>query len=97
MNTHLIDLLIDQIRTENLARYAANAAEPYDPVAYDDHEQRIGRLVEALCDGDDELVRRFCESLFDITFDGLGWYLTVFAQQSQERAEERAEARELAS
>lgn len=86
LHDELVNALMAQIQHENCARYAANAAEPYVHEVYAAHEQRIYRLVDALCDGDEVLADRFNEALFDITHDGLSWQHKVFAELKQDVA-----------
>jgi hypothetical protein len=81
--------LLTTIHDENLKRNTANAAEPYIHSVYADHEERIKRLVAALCDGDEELYCRYYEALFDMTLDGVIWQSNVFAQMVQELADTR--------
>lgn len=81
--------LLTTIHDENLKRHEANAADPYVHGVYAEHEDRIYRLIEALCDGDDELARRYGEALFDMTYDGVIWQSNVFASMVQALAEER--------
>jgi hypothetical protein len=88
----LRDALLTTIHDENLKRHEANAAEPYVHSVYADHEERIKRLVTALCDGDEELYYRYYEALFDMTLDGVIWQSNVFAQMVHERTEEKSKA-----
>lgn len=79
------------IVAENVARAKANAAEPYVHAVYADHEERIGRLVALIADGDDVLEERFYEALFDITYDGVHWALDTFRLMAREVEAEREE------
>lgn len=84
----LSDALLAAIHAENLARSAANAAEPYVHADYAVHEQRIYRLVDALADGDQVLADRFNDALFDITHDGLAWMRQTYARLARDVADE---------
>jgi hypothetical protein len=80
----LAEALIAAIHQENLARHEANAAEPYVHEVYAAHEDRLDRLVIALCDGNDRLADRFGDALFDITHDGLEWMRMVFNELARD-------------
>jgi hypothetical protein len=80
----LTGALLDAIHTANLARSAANAAEPYEHAVYEAEEQRIYRLVDALADGNEALGEAFNDALFDITHDGLDWMRRTFDELAKE-------------
>jgi hypothetical protein len=83
----LVDALFEAINAENLARSAANAAQPYVHADYEAHEQRLYRLVAVLADGNEELEDAFNDALFDITHDGVAWMRKVFADIARDVAE----------
>jgi hypothetical protein len=85
----LTDALLAAIHAANLARSAANAAEPYVHADYAAHEQRIYRLVDALADGDQVLADRFNDALFDITHDGLAWMRQTYTRLARDVTDER--------
>jgi hypothetical protein len=77
----LMEELLKAIHDENLMRYAANAAEPYNHDVYEVHESRIHRLVHALADDNGELEDVFNNDLHDCVHDGLEWQARVFAER----------------
>lgn len=88
----LTDALFEAINTANLARSAANAAEPYAHDDYEAQEKRLERLVAVLADGDDDLADAFSDALFDITHDGVAWARKVFDDIKRELEDDRSQA-----
>lgn len=75
LTTALIDACYDAMRE----CYAENAREPYVHASYQVADDRRTRLVDALCDGNEELRRRWDDALFDLFDSSYGWARQTFA------------------
>jgi len=79
LNDDLTTALIDACYDAMMECYAENAREPYVHARYQVADDRRTRLVDALCDGNEELRYRWDNALFDITHSGYGWARQTFA------------------
>lgn len=86
MTEELTTALIEAIHAANLARFEANAAHPYDHSVYENHANRVRRLVAALADGNEQIEYRFNDALYDIVWDGLEWMKKVYAEIKEEHS-----------